>query len=221
MYLEIEGFLTPEEVSEVRQLAADTAFEDGLASNPHARTIKRNEQMNDEAGTARLGRIVTNAATRSQAFQLFAQPARLRAPLLSRYTEGMAYGRHLDSPVLPGRDAMRTDLSMTVFVSDEDAYEGGALLLDTYYGEIACRLPAGSAVVYATSVWHEVEEVTRGERLAAVTWIQSRVADPGHRALLADVGSALAEVAGAAPGSDAAERLQRAYFDMQRRWSGI
>ena len=36
---------------------------------------------------------------------------------------------------------------------------------------------------------HEVEPVTRGERLAAFTFIQSRIADPARRGMVVELGA--------------------------------
>ena len=52
----------------------------------------------------------------------------------------------------------------------------------------AFRLPAGHAILYPATMLHEVEPVTRGERLAAFTFIQSWIADPAKRAIAADMG---------------------------------
>jgi PKHD-type hydroxylase len=61
----------------------------------------------------------------------------------------------------------------------------------------------------------------RGERLALVSWFQSRIRDPQQRDLLFDVSMALRDVAAAAPGSDAAERLHRTMSNMIRLWSEV
>jgi PKHD-type hydroxylase len=52
----------------------------------------------------------------------------------------------------------------------------------------AFRLPAGHAILYPATMPHEVEPVTRGNRLAAFTFIQSRIADPTQRGIVAELG---------------------------------
>src|SRR3546814_6987368 len=73
-------------------------------------------------------------------------------------------------------------LSMTVCLSEPGDYQGGELVLDSDL-KFAPRfkMPAGSALLYATSPIHRVEPVTAGERLVAINWITSRIAAPFTR----------------------------------------
>ena len=43
------------------------------------------------------------------------------------------------------------------------------------------KLKPGQAIVYPSDTLHEVEPVTKGERLVAITFIQSSVKDPFQR----------------------------------------
>ncbi|MDD3450066.1 MAG: Fe2+-dependent dioxygenase, partial [Gammaproteobacteria bacterium] len=54
----------------------------------------------------------------------------------------------------------------------------------TPFGDQRVKLPAGDVVVYPSSSIHRVAEVTRGERLVMITWMQSMVRDPARRELL-------------------------------------
>ncbi len=49
------------------------------------------------------------------------------------------------------------------------------------------KLPAGAAVIYPANTVHQVEAVTRGERLAVVFWVQSLVRDADRRQMLYDL----------------------------------
>ena len=224
MYLEIDDLLTPDEVAEARALAERGTFEDGLKTvmggGDHG--LKHNEQMTSSPGEqAVLDRIIGAALGRSAEARAFTQSIRLKAPMLSRYTPGMHYGAHLDAPIFNMDPPMRSDLSMTVFLSDPESYEGGALLLETDFGEIECRLPAGSAVIYSTLLWHQVEPVTAATRLAVVTWFQSRVRDPVQREMIYTATLAANEVSAAAPESAAAKRLNLLVANMTRLWSEV
>jgi PKHD-type hydroxylase len=64
-------------------------------------------------------------------------------------------------------------------------------------------------------------EVTRGERLAIVFWIQSMIADSGKRELLHDLEMAYNQVLRDNPNSDAIRMIQRAQSNLVRRWSEV
>ena len=204
----------------MRDLAAEGRFVDGNTTYGGRACVKHNEQLEGSGDQrAAIDRIVSSAFSRSVPLQFFTQARQVLAPMLSRYRAGMRFESHLDTPFFVGKDSTRSDLSMTVFLTPPETYEGGSLVLETEYGDIDCRMAAGSAVCYSTLLHHHVEEVKSGERLALVSWFQSRVRDPIQRGLLFDIGMATNEIVGAAPNSDAARRLQRSYQNMQRLWS--
>jgi PKHD-type hydroxylase len=122
---------------------------------------------------------------RSEDFVNFAFPVSMAPPLITRYQPGMRYGAHTDVAYikLPG-GTLRSDLSCTIFLNDPDSYEGGALRIELGDAELQFKLPAGFAIIYPSDTLHQVEEVTNGERLVAITFIQSRVPDPFRRNLL-------------------------------------
>ena len=66
-----------------------------------------------------------------------------------------------------GPVTLRNDLACTIFLADPDSYDGGALVIHTGDVTAAFRLNPGHAIVYPATMPHEVEPVTRGERLAA------------------------------------------------------
>lgn len=106
-------------------------------------------------------------------------PLKCHKPKFSRYRDGERYHRHTDAPWM---GTTRTDLSCTLFLSDPDSYDGGELVVD---GEVV-KCKAGEAVIYDCGAIHEVSPVTSGERICAVTWIQSRVRDQGKRNLISE-----------------------------------
>ena len=86
-----------------------------------------------------------------------------------------------------GDGTIRNDLACTIFLADPASYDGGALVIHTGDVNAAFKLPAGHAILYPANMLHEVERVTRGERLAAFTFIQSRIADPAKRASVSEL----------------------------------
>ena len=112
-------------------------------------------------------------------FRLAARPKTITPLILSRYEQGMNYGSHVDDALMHG---VRTDVSFTLFLSDPDSYDGGALVIESPAGEDDVKLKAGSLVAYPSTTLHRVAPVTRGARLAAVGWVRSFVRDPGASA---------------------------------------
>jgi PKHD-type hydroxylase len=146
-------------------------------------------------------------------------PKLIRPPILSRYRPGMAYGTHIDNPVMRKPVPMRLDLSITVFLSEPDSYRGGELCVETPYGEKRIKLPAGDAVLYPTTMLHRVEEIASGERLAAVTWIQSMVQDQAKRTMLYELAVVVQWIHQGAPQSPNYHRLNNLRANLTRMWA--
>lgn len=210
--------LSAAQIAELRAIAAATPFVDGRITNPHS-TVKNNTQLHDPAAYERSAAIIRDALLASEEFRLFAIPKAIAPPMLTRYQPGHHYGAHADAALmfLP-RGVLRADLSCTLFLSDPDSYDGGALLVRLGDAELRFKGPAGSAIVYPSTTLHQVEPVTRGERLVGLTFIQSRVADPQQRELLFELGEVYAlEAGGMAPENQA--RLSAVRENLLRRWS--
>ena len=176
--------LTPQEVAECRQIAAAATFVHGKISNPHNKA-KQNEQLHEQQAYQRSAKIVFDALSRSEEFREFAFPVQIAPPLLTRYKPSMHYGAHADAAFLQlPQGTVRSDLSCTVFLNEPADYEGGALHIRLADASIRFKLQPGQAIVYPSDTLHEVEAVTSGERLVAITFIQSRVKDPFQRHML-------------------------------------
>jgi PKHD-type hydroxylase len=176
--------LNPQEVDECRKIAAAAPFVHGRITNPH-NTAKDNEQLHEQQAYQRSSQMLLQAFGRSAEFAEFAFPVLIAPPLITRYKPGMKYGAHADAAFLqmPGQ-TIRSDLSCTIFLNEPDSYEGGALHIRLGDADIRFKLKPGEAIVYPSDTSHEVEPVTKGERLVAITFIQSRVPDPFRRNLL-------------------------------------
>ena len=189
--LTIADVLAPEDLDRVRERLAELPFKDGRSTaGAVARRVKQNTQADgDHVGVQALAEFVRKAVERSPVVRAYARPVRWSRFLFSRYTGGDAYGMHVDDPHMAAGEGgrMRTDLSFTLFLSDPDAYEGGALLVDGLDGEREAKPPAGALVLYETGDLHRVTPVTRGERLACVGWMQSLIRDRAQRELLFDL----------------------------------
>lgn len=189
--LMIEGVLAAEDLERVRAGLADAPFRDGRATaGGEARKVKANRQaLGADEKVAALARFVGGALARHELLRLYARPAKWSPVMFNRYGPGESYGLHMDDAFMGEGDArLRTDLSFTLFLSEPDSYGGGELVVTGGEGDRAVKLPAGSLILYPTGALHRVAEVTAGERLAAVGWIQSLVRAPEQRELLFDLG---------------------------------
>jgi PKHD-type hydroxylase len=209
--------LTPQEIEECRRIAAASPFVDGRITNPH-NIAKQNEQLHEPQAYQKSSQLLLQAFARSEEFREFAFPAVLAPPFLTRYRPGMKYGAHTDSAYIrmPGGE-LRSDLSCTVFLNDPEAYEGGSLHIQLGDADIRFKLRAGEAIVYPSDTLHEVEPVTKGERLVAITFIQSRIPDPFRRNLLFDLNE-VAALEGLKMSHENFTRLQLVQAQLLRYW---
>ena len=78
-------------------------------------------------------------------------PKQIFPPLFNGYCVGQHFGIHVDNAVrgdhLSGA-RIRTDLSVTLFLSEPEEYDGGELIVEDYYGSHRVKLPAGHLVLY-------------------------------------------------------------------------
>ena len=129
----------------------------------------------------------------------------------------MAYGSHVDDAIMGG---MRTDVSVTVFLSEPEDYDGGELVIEDSYGSHSVKLPAGDMILYPATSLHRVEPVTRGARVASFFWIESMVRDDGQRTLLLDMDAAVRTLASEVGDDHAAVvSLTGTYHNLLRRWA--
>lgn len=219
MILEMQNILTHAEIDRLREIASQIEFIDGRASNPDNIT-KVNLQADPKSPLyTESSNIVMAALVRSREFRDFAFPKRIAPPMLAKYHPGMKYGVHADSAFVaaPGQ-ALRADVSATIFISDPRTYEGGQLV--SYMGGRALQFKGepGSIVVYPSTTLHEVAPVTSGERLVAITFIQSHVSDEAKRTTLHELNEVLA-LEGLNMKWQNRVRLEAVSSNLMRQWS--
>jgi len=219
MFLELADFLTPEDVARLHDIAARLNFVDGRVSNPNNQTKNNLQAHEADPLYGESSRLLADAFLRSAPFQDFAFPRSLVPPLLARYDAGMAYGAHADGAFLQlGRDRLRSDLAATVWLSPPDSYDGGELVVRLGTRPVAIKGEAGSVVIYPSTQLHEVRPVTRGTRLVAVTFIESRVPDEFRRNQLYELGR-IAEAEGPRMEWDHRVRLDVVRNNLLRLWA--
>jgi PKHD-type hydroxylase len=218
MFHQVPNVLSAAELQELNRIADTATFVDGRISNPHS-TVKNNLQLNDQTAAQRASKILADALLRHEEVVNFAFPRFIAPPMVAKYQTGMRYGLHHDAAFLKvGAEMIRSDVSCTVFLSDPATYEGGALRVQLGSCEVQVRLPAGSAVLYPSSMLHEVLPVTRGERRVGLTFLQSRLADPEKREWLYELNE-VAALEGLTMRPENFARIQRIQANLLRDWS--
>jgi PKHD-type hydroxylase len=209
--------LTDAEVSECRAIADSAPFVDGRITNPHNKA-KDNEQLHDPTAYKKSSDLLRSALVRSPEFIEFAFPISMAPPMMTRYKPGMKYGAHSDAAFiqLPGA-TIRSDLSCTIFLNDPKDYDGGELHISLGDGDLRFKLNPGQAIVYPSDTLHQVMPVTRGERLVAITFIQSRIQDPFRRTLLFELNE-VAALEGLKMAPENFSRLQLVQQKLLRHW---
>jgi PKHD-type hydroxylase len=198
----LQNILDHERLENIHNLLESAPFVDGRISGG-SRQAKKNLELNPEADSyLEVLQIVEKAVRENHLFNFTAFPRYMTRPIFSRYEAGMSYKEHVDFPVQGfistagkfahrglsplGANYVRSDLSMTLFLSSPESYDGGELCFDAATGPFRAKLTAGSAVLYPTGVRHSVSEITRGVRLAAIFWIQTMFPVENHRRLICD-----------------------------------
>lgn len=193
------------------------AFADGKTTAGYrAKRVKHNEQLSN--ADPALKQLIIEGLTRHPEFKRAAFAKSIRPPLFSRYQSEMTYGWHVDNALMGSPRQSRSDISVTVFLNGPDEYQGGELEIRSDLGAQEVKLPAGAAVLYPSNSVHRVAPVTEGERLVAVTWIESLVRDPVKREILYDLGRVSSFLDKSAPGAPETEQAQKSYANLLRLW---
>ena len=227
MLVSVPEVLSKIEVAEFRASMAAAAWEDGRSTaGAQSAMVKKNEQLPPNGETSRkLGERVIKALTASPLFVSAAIPRQIFPPLFNRYGVGHHFGVHVDNAVrgdhLSGM-RIRTDLSVTLFLSEPDEYQGGELMIEDHYGSHRVKLPAGHLVLYPASSLHTVTAVTDGVRVASFFWLQSMIRDDHARSLIFDLDTAIRALVGRIGRNDPEVlRLSAVYHNLIRYWAEV
>jgi PKHD-type hydroxylase len=223
----VPDVLSKHDVADFRRIMDAEQWEDGRSTaGAQSAEVKKNEQLPPDGKTARkLGERVIVALTSNPLFISAAVPLHIFPPLFNRYTPGQFFGEHVDNCVrgdhLTGL-RIRTDLSVTLFLSEPDEYEGGELVVDDYYGSHRVKLPAGHVVLYPSTSLHMVTPVTKGARICSFFWIQSMIKDSLARRLTFDMDNALQNLVTRLGRNDPEVRkLTNIYHNLIRYWADL
>ncbi len=223
MLLRIKGLIPSDKLAIVRGILDSADFIDGrLSAGKEAVSVKNNEELpQNHPEMARLNNIVMGHLVNHPVYKYGVLPHRIAAPFYARYKPGNQYGSHVDDPVMGSGDSYRTDVSITIFLNEPDEYEGGSLTITTQYGEVENKLPAGDAILYPSGSLHQIQPVTKGVRMVAVTWAQSMIRDAGQRELLYNLSQARDELINSDPEGSVTQKVSTSYINLVRMWAEI
>ena len=227
MLISIPDILGKQEVADFRRIMDAHVWEDGRSTaGAQSAEVKQNDQLPPDSKVAReLGNRVVSALLANTQFISAAVPLRIFPPLFNRYTQGKFFGEHVDNCVrgdhLTGM-RIRTDLSVTLFLSEPDEYDGGELIVKDYYGNQRVKLPAGHAVLYPATSLHSVTPVTRGARVSSFFWIQSMIRDAHARRMTYDMDLTIQTLVERLGRNDPEVRsLTNIYHNLIRNWAEL
>tara|TARA_R110000824_G_scaffold204825_5_gene389572 strand:- start:298 stop:981 length:684 start_codon:yes stop_codon:yes gene_type:complete len=221
----IEKILDAQEVRDFRQRLATAEWRDGADSaGTRSVKVKQNLQLGRQNELAvALGHIILRKLGNDPLFVSASLAEKIWPPIFNLYQDGGHYGTHSDAALMRLPEAnltIRSDLSATLFLSEPDEYDGGELVIEEHYGAQPVKLAAGDMILYPSSSLHQVTPVTRGQRICAITWMQSAVADAAAREMLFDLDQSIQALAPDRPDDDAdINRLVHVYHNMLRRWA--
>ena len=195
----IENLLTGATLERAARLARESEYISGAATADAGPDVKRNLEMKVGESYLELVEILDRAIESSDVINNRVYPRSRVSPIINRYDAGMEYREHIDKPIQGGRtqvgrapgrygqNFIRTDYSMTVFLTSPDSYSGGELELHAGPRPELVKLPAGHAVCYQTGIPHSVRRVEQGSRICAIYWFQSFIRDMTMRRILWDL----------------------------------
>ena len=227
MLICVPDVLSKQEVADFRRIMDGETWEDGRSTaGAQSAEVKKNDQLPPDSPTARkLGERILSAVAANTLFVSAAVPLHIFPPLFNRYEPGQFFGEHVDNCVrgdnLTGL-RIRTDLSVTLFLSEPDEYDGGELVIEDYYGSHRVKLPAGHMVLYPSTSLHLVTPITRGARVCSFFWLQSMIKDPLARRMTFDMDNAIQELVVRLGRNDPEVRkLTHIYHNLIRYWAEL
>lgn len=227
MLLHVPNVLTKEQVQSIRQaMEQDHQWVSGKkTAGGQAQQIKNNLQLDTESNLyLQLKQFVMQQIKQNLTIQSFALPKQILPPMFNCYEDTGHYGNHVDNAVqyaLETGQPMRTDVSLTLFLSEPDEYEGGELVIEDTYGTHEVKLDAGDVILYPATSLHRVEAVTSGKRIAAFSWMQSMVKDDWQRSMLFNLDMTIMQLRQKHGDTEETLSLTSHYHNLLRQWGDL
>ena len=191
-------------------------WEDGKqTAGKQAAKVKKNLQLRRDSDLSiKFSGLITKKILNNKLIKSFALPKKIHGTIFSKSKKGMRYGRHIDNAYM---SSGRADLSFTIFLNSKESYEGGSLSIESFNSEEKFKLNAGEIIIYPSTYLHSVEEVTKGERLVFIGWIESYVKSIEEREYLFDLDAAARSLLAKYGRSDEVDLLFKSYSNLLRR----
>ena len=191
-------------------------WEDGKqTAGKHAAKVKNNLQLNRDSDLSKkFSGLITKKILSNELIKSFALPKKVHGTIFSKSTSKMKYGRHIDNAYM---SSGRADLSFTIFLNCKDNYEGGGLSIESFNAEEKFKLDAGEIIIYPSTYLHAVEEVTYGERLVFIGWIESYIKSIEEREYLFDLDAAARSLLSKYGRSEELDLIFKSYSNLLRR----
>jgi PKHD-type hydroxylase len=190
-------------------------WEDGKkTAGTHASKVKNNMQLNRESEISKkFTKFIVNKLNEDQLIKSFSLTKKIHGTIFSKSKKGMKYGRHIDNTFM---STGRADLSFTLFLSNIDNYEGGELIIENINSKNKFKLNAGQILIYPSTYLHSVQEVTEGERLVLIGWIESYVKSIEEREYLFDLDAGARGILAKNGRSDELDLIFKSYSNLLR-----
>ena len=227
MLIVIDRVLDPDEVAAFREKLSGADWIDGAqTAGSRSVAVKQNLQLDrGDPLAVELGNTILRKLGHNPLFISASLAETIFPPVFNLYQNGGHYGTHVDSALMRVSElnkTIRSDLSATIFLSEPESYDGGELVIEDVYGGQAVKLAAGDMVLYPSSSLHQVTPVTRGQRMAAILWLQSAVADAQARSMLFDLDQSIQSLsADRAKDDPDIDRLIHVYHNLLRRGATV
>ena len=190
-------------------------WEDGKkTAGSHASMVKNNLQLNRNSEISKKNsQLINKKILSNQLIKSFSIPKRIHGIMFTKSSENMHYGRHIDNPYM---SSGRSDLSFTLSLTNKEFYKGGELIIETMNSEEKFKLNSGEIIIYPSSYFHSVNEVTSGERLVCVGWIESYVKSNEEREYLFDLDAGARGLLAKYGRSDEIDLIFKSYSNLLR-----
>ena len=211
------SLLNDEEIKTIKKDLnfSNKEWEDGKkTAGKQAAEVKNNLQLNRNSEISRknsgfiVKKLLTNTLIKS-----FALPKKIHGIMFTKSSSGMRYGRHIDNAYM---SSGRADLSFSIFLNKKNNYEGGELVIENINTENKFKLDEGEIIIYPSTYLHSVEEITKGERLVCVGWIESYVKSIEEREYLFDIDAGARGMLAKHGRSDELDLIFKSYSNLLR-----